>query len=660
VVLVVLFHAGYTWFPGGYVGVDVFFVISGFLITGLLSDEALRTGRVSIPGFYARRARRLLPMSTLVLVCTVVLSLWLLPRIDLANVGQSALAAGLFVANMFFSSASGNYLAGDLNGNPFLHYWSLSVEEQFYVIWPLLIIAAAHGWPGPKTRRTPKAMLRRMALSLAVLGTASLVWSIIWTARDGSSAYFALSTRAWELAAGAGLALVGPHLSRLPRLPAVLGGYLGLAMVLWSALFLSTATPMPGSAAALPVLGTVLLLAAGARFGSAGVPRLLSWPALRYVGRISYAWYLWHWPVLVLAVSASGAALTDGGSGRLSWPWLIMAVLGSFALAAASSRFVETPVRQSRALRGSVRRSLLLAAALVSVGAVGSLPFALSGASHTSGAKDPVSARQDLPHPSADPCNVSYDPTAAPPPSVCQRGDPKGTISVVLLGDSHADQWIPALVVLAAQKHWRLYTWTKSLCPAEAVVTWFKNTHPYDACTAWRASVRQRLSQIGHIDLILVGRIADLQDAIRIGGRLVSRAASPGPWATASHQMFLDLGRIATHVVVLRDTPLPRFDVPGCLSAHSADRCSFLRSRGVDLDRLLYQAERAAATDAVSFVDLNNLICPPAPRCTVVNAAGLIEYRDANHLTASYVTSIAPQLAAQIQIVLAGHRTVSH
>src|SRR4051812_25913666 len=202
VLLVVVFHAVGRLVPGGYVGVDVFFVLSGFLITGLLLDELRRTGRVSLPGFYARRVRRLLPLSALVLACTVVASALLLPPIDRADVGGDVSSAALGVANWHFAWQSAQYLGG-AERSPVLHYWSLAVEEQFYLVWPLLLLLVA-GSAGLVRRRWDIAQ-RRVVVALVALGGASFVvsWAV---GGDGTFAYYGLHTRAWELAAGAGLA----------------------------------------------------------------------------------------------------------------------------------------------------------------------------------------------------------------------------------------------------------------------------------------------------------------------------------------------------------------------------------------------------------------------------------------------------------------------
>ena len=280
VTLVVLFHVGLSVLPGGFVGVDVFYVISGFLITGLLVRELRSSGTVSITNFYARRVRRLLPLSALVLVTTAIASRFLAPVLDRPGIGSDIRAAAMYVANWHYASASTQYMAST-GKSPVLHYWSLSVEEQFYVLWPLLLLLVSIG----AARRSWQVGFRRIAVTLGALGAASFALSVVTTTASGPFAFFGLHTRAWEMAVGAGLALATDRWLRWPALWSTSLGWIGLLMILASAGLLTGDTPYPGSAAALPVLGTAMLLASGAAQTSWSVGRLLSLPPVRYLGR---------------------------------------------------------------------------------------------------------------------------------------------------------------------------------------------------------------------------------------------------------------------------------------------------------------------------------------------------------------------------------------
>ena len=393
VVLVVAFHAGVGWLPGGYVGVDVFFVVSGFLITGLLAAELRRTGGVSLPRFYARRVRRLLPLATVVLVAVAAATtVWVAP-LDRGGVGADLQSAALWYSNWHFAAESTQYMA-DTAHSPVLHFWSLSVEEQFYVLWPLLLLAVAgrgvarRSWPVARTR---------LVIALATLGAVSFTASALLTTTTGGWAYFGLHTRAWELAAGGLLALATPLLTRRSwpvALPTALGVG-GLAAVIASAVLLDRTTAFPGTAAAAPVAATLALLAAGtlptrpARpthpdRGSrvAAVPastRWLSTPALTYTGRLSYGWYLWHWPCLVLAgllttttTTATTGDLTTTADTHpaTTAAATALAVAASYALAALSHTLLENPVRRSRWLSRRVPLTVAGGAALAACSVV--------------------------------------------------------------------------------------------------------------------------------------------------------------------------------------------------------------------------------------------------------------------------------------------------
>ena len=279
---VVIFHAFPGLLPGGFVGVDVFFVISGFLITGLLFNEVARNGTVSIQGFYARRIRRILPLSSLVLILILVAAWLCFSPVAVVDISTNVAAAALFISNIVFSSQATDYMAAQVETSPVLHYWSLSVEEQFYVIWPLLIIAVAllarrRAWEPEVTRRA-------LALALGVVAGASLLASVLLTPVDGNWAFFGLPTRAWELALGGVLALTARSLPKLTRRAASMAAGVGLAMILLSFFMFSPETSFPGYAALLPVLGAEVdqfdgagEMVAGGRlleFGVAGIARI--------------------------------------------------------------------------------------------------------------------------------------------------------------------------------------------------------------------------------------------------------------------------------------------------------------------------------------------------------------------------------------------------
>ncbi|MCW2680003.1 MAG: acyltransferase, partial [Frankiales bacterium] len=316
---------------GGYVGVDVFFVISGFLITGLLLREHGRTGRISLRDFYARRVRRLLPAAVLVLAVTNVAAYLLFTGERAGQVLRDSLWSLGFLANVRFADIGTDYFDQTRPASPVQHYWSLAVEEQFYVLWPCLLMAAL--WLGSRGlgRR------RGTAAVLLLVTVASLAWSVLLTAEDAPTAYFSSPARAWELGVGALLAVLAQ--TDLPRrIPLAAGtalGWIGLGGILVAAFAYSDRTPFPGSAALLPVLAAAAVLLGGEAGAARPNPVLVN-PVATYVGRLSYSLYLWHWPVLVLSVAVLPEALH-----------VVVPLVLSFVLAALCHHLVEEPVHRS-------------------------------------------------------------------------------------------------------------------------------------------------------------------------------------------------------------------------------------------------------------------------------------------------------------------------
>jgi peptidoglycan/LPS O-acetylase OafA/YrhL len=662
VLLVVLGHVGLRLVPGGFVGVDVFFVISGFLITSLLLRELSATGRVSLTRFYARRALRLLPAAVLVLVVTVVAARFLLPVVRLGSFAKDALAATGYVANLRFAFTGTDYLSADQSPSPFQHFWSLAVEEQFYLFWPVLILLVGR-WK------------RVLAVVLGVLVAASFALSVTETARSAPWAYFGPHTRVWELGVGALLALwtttrkrrTGVVDSAPPRTgwgrsvaAWSVAGFTGLIMIIVAALRFDDATAYPGWRAALPVGGAALLLLAN----GAGVGRLLTIGPLQTIGRLSYSWYLWHWPILVIAP-------THNTGQRL------LAAAAALGLAALTYRFVESPVRHRSALRDRPRRGLSLGAGLsataalvacalvvlphsVAVGAKrADLRTALAGAADPGATLArfiadsrgldvlPANLRPGLARAGHDRatvwdngCHVDVPVTAAP--AGCVFGDPASTTTVVLFGDSHAAQWFPALELIAERKHWRLVSLSKSACSAADLPLWHDTLkRPYTECEAFHRSA--------------VARIATLKPAlVVIGSSFNYRPAVPAPdpgtqWKAAWDLTFSELTATGARVAAIADTPYMGQSVPECLGKpenqkHATNCRRSLRSalRGpVQRQVFLSYARSGPAT----IIDPTTWFCTDA--CPTVVGNTLV-YRDSNHMTTTYAKALTPLLAAAL------------
>ncbi len=685
VLLVIAFHAGVGFLSGGFVGVDVFFVLSGFLITGLLADELLRTGSLSFTRFYGRRARRLLPMSTLVLVVVAVAFVFVLPPLDRPSLVGDIRASALYVANWHFGLHSLDYMSS-VNKSPVLHYWTLSVEEQFYLIWPVILLLVARR--GRRLRRNP---VGAMALALGGLGAASLLASAVLTSPSSVYSYYGLHTRAWELAAGGLLALGSQHLSRLPHALRALGGWLGLAGIVASAVVIGPGTRFPGVAALLPVLSTVLVVAAGGPGIRRGVGAVLSARPLTYVGRISYSWYLWHWPCLVFAAAAAGGLAAGDEGDVVTSPargWLaVAAVVVSFALSVASYHVLENPVRRSRWLAALRHRSLVLGASLTTgVAAVAGVLLPV-GSAASAGTVTAYTVRvpplmqatstttaPPVPSRSATPTRLRLKESPAQarddaPPDLrdcvddrahdgigtdCRYGDPDGKMRVALIGDSHAKEWQEALATIAKKKHWTLYFWAKLGCPMVDLtinLDRLGGSGDYTSCTTWRDRLVQRLRASGPYDAIIVGRYSKYLRHVRLPGSDEPLGADEAvqAWGDSWAAMSTTLHEFARNVVLFEDNPKSPRDVPDCIAGHSKDirPCSFPRGPALHDSHQLYAAEHAAASQTTEFVDVNDFLCP-GDLCPVVWSDGTIMYKDQHHLTASLTMRVVPIIKARL------------
>ncbi|MEU5959287.1 acyltransferase [Streptomyces sp. NPDC047525] len=334
--LVVFHHLWPTVLTAGFVGVDAFFVISGYLITAQLAHEINATGRIRIADFYARRIRRLLPAALLVLLSIVVAVHALVPQPRWADYARQVMASALYGQNWLLGAEPVD--PTKVTGTA--HYWSLSVEEQFYLLWPLLLLLLF----------TLRARWARLAIT-AGLGLVSLIWCIYLTEADPAVAYFITPVRVWEFTIGAVIALAGTRFV-LPRAGAIAASLLGFAALVGSAVHFTGLTPYPGSAALVPTVGTALIIAAGNGRQQQWHSALTSSKPVQLLGDISYSLYLWHWPLLILAPLAVS-------EGVLNLPVRLGVLASALILAYATKRLVEDPIRTWPPLTGSTRLTFI-------------------------------------------------------------------------------------------------------------------------------------------------------------------------------------------------------------------------------------------------------------------------------------------------------------
>ena len=700
VMLVLLYHADIPGFPGGYIGVDVFFVLSGFLITGLLIRELRATGRISLPAFYARRARRLLPAAGLTLLVTLIASALLLPPLRVTDVAADTAAAGIYASNIRFALQATDYLASELPPSPILHFWSLGVEEQFYLVWPaLLTLVAGSAFAAGRLR----AGIRRVGVALAIVFVASLALGIWLTPLSQPWAFFSLPTRAWELALGGLLAL--PIASRvLSQRTAPWAGWIGVGLIVTSGVVLDDGTLFPGTAALLPTIGAGLVILAGlGQDGEDPAPRSVPGPAvvlslapLRYLGRISYSLYLWHWPILVLPAVMAGGPLPDV---------LRVALAGAAILvASASQRWVEEPIRHGRIAGTRPRRvlafagavTIAVAAAGIAVGSVSQAslrpsgptvggriddvepltgarpsqapggPNASPGATPGVGAGSPAGTvapttlpplnaaavpadlvpslaetREDIPVLYSDGCHLS---PAAVDSGECAFGDVNSPTTLVLFGDSHAAQWFPTLERIAVERGWRLVSLTKSACPSTDLPIWsilYKRS--YDECAAWREAAFERIDA-ERPALVVVSNARHY--SIAIDGKLAWSTDHEDVWSAGLDRTLERLRKPGREVVLIGDTVRQTIDPPVCLSDHldDAGACTTPYAEAVGTERLRLDREVASAAGAV-FVDPTPWMCVTDPCPTVIGR--FLIYRDTHHMTATYARGLARVLEAE-------------
>jgi len=623
VFVVAAYHGGLPGFSGGFVGVDIFFVLSGYLITGLLVHEIQSSGRFSVLQFYARRVRRLLPASTLMLAATLAAALICLAPIEAQFANRAARATSVYASNFFFATNAADYFAANVETNPFLHTWSLAVEEQFYLFWPLLILA---GLVWFRSRRA-------LFLILATLSVASFAFCLRWTANTPTDAFFLLPARAWEFGAGGLAALPSLVLGR--RLSLALG-WLGLLILLASCSLLSGGPSFPGALALLPTLGTILALQSGRFAPSGGIAHILNTRPFQILGKLSYSWYLWHWPALVLAKALWPA---------ITLPGRLLVVAASLGIAALAHHFVENPIRFHPTLTASSAYSLGLGAVLtLSSFAVSTLALRQADRLANSPRLQRFTlASKDISSLDNNQCVSLGGQSRA---KLCQFGSSAPVRTLVLFGDSHTVQWFNGFEAIAQRRNWRLYTLFKFGCPSVSIRSPKLSSGEADQCDAWRQESLGVIRRL-HPDYILLGNSTTyLGIQAREGKKpLMTRQA----WLAGLDRTLQALSGAAGRVVVLRDTPTFPIDIPVCLSRPllSPSACSFPQNFALDAELPPLERATLAAHPFARYLDMNDLLCS-AGACPVVTPSGQIIYRDTDHLTGAMAVALGPTLEARL------------
>lgn len=591
ILLVVGAHAGVPGLAGGVAGVDVFYVLSGYLITGLLLQEHAATGRLRVVEFYARRLKRLLPALLLMLVATLLAATWLLSPGELREQARSAPYAATWTGNLFFALARMDYFAEPQARDLFLHTWSLGVEEQYYLVWPWLLLLAVKGG--------------RVGLALGLVFAASLGLFAHWSQAQPLWAFYQMPARGWQFALGAGALL----LARRPWRPGALraAGVAGLLLILASAMLLKPSSP--GLWLLVPSAGAALVLAGGSR--------LLAQPALVWIGDRSYAWYLWHWPFLVLG-AAAGVRAPAGAA---------LLVAASLAMAAASYALVERPLWKGPRARALPARQSV-AAALLAMGVVLAGPVLWSQrvahAVPTGAAAVIAAARLDVPDPYKAGCDDWYE---SAEPKACLFGPDEAPRTAVLIGDSIGMQWYPLFRELLPEPEWRLVVLTKSACPmVDEDYFYARIKAVYAVCRQWRDAV--------------LGALPPLKPDLVVIGSSGNYPFTEAQWVEGSARVLRFLKGVTPRLVVVAPTPALAFDGPGCLERGRGDCSSPVDAAAVAVTSGYLRDAIERAGGGVGLLELGDLVCPGGT-CAARAPDGTIVFRDAMHLTASFARAQA-------------------
>ena len=656
VAIVVVFHIWPEILPGGYVGVDVFFVISGFLITGHLIGDVARTGTVSLTAFWGRRIRRLLPAAFVVLAACVLITFFLLPSTrweqTLFEIGASA----LYVENWVLASNSVDYLAASNIPSLVQHFWSLSTEEQFYIAWPLLILAGLGVARLVRRRANPRLVT---GIVLALIFGASLAFSISFTKESPTEAYFSTFTRAWEFAAGGLLASLPAVLSsgltgRIATHVRSLAGWAGLGAIAITALRFSGETMFPGSRALLPVLGAVAVMWAGSAAGGWGPAAIARFVPLQFLGGISYSLYLWHWPLIVTAGVLFGTDINLAGGLAL--------IAISVVLAWLTRRFVEDPVRfqpfWARRRRyafvfAAAGMALLIGTAAISIGTLRSNQAAQVAAVQEQIAEpDPASCLGASAGANQGECDdafaipASIDPlfakgdtpqvecTASPYSAkvrTCLMGSGEATAtSIAILGDSHAGALLPVLDEYGKDNGIAVHTFIKQGCSGlDPVPAPHRDKAQFaDFCADWATNAIDAIISDDTISTVVMTHASNAR---------AYYADTTPERLTASLKRLTDAGKTVLYVLDAPSTGGRK--IPDCL-AESGNPAGCASARAEVTTGSQRDAATIAQLPGVTSMPLENFLCDTDTCYPVVG--GVVGYFDADHLSTTFVLTLRP------------------
>lgn len=589
--LVTIFHA--RLMPGGFIGVDIFYVISGYLITGLILREIEKTGRLDLNAFYQRRIKRLLPTSVFVLFVTAAVGMFVLPPITRDALGRDLFAAAAYISNYLFAWWENDYQNLNATPSPFIHYWSLAVEEQFYVVWPIFILFLS--------RYGKRAILN----GVATVTSLSLLLSIYQTQTSPIWAFYSLPTRAWELGVGALLLFVPEKYLRNRYFPWI--GVIGIAI---ASLNFDENTAFPGINALLPVVATAILIGTipiwPRFFNDLSNNRIAQW-----LGEISYPLYLWHWPALVLPSSALGRPLRIRER--------LFCILLTIVLAHFTSKYIEQPLRHrefpAKRIYGffGVTTIVSLVAALL-ISSTASSIISVKGTNY----RFDLTKVVEKPAVYGDGCHVNYGENES---GECTYGKIGSDKKIVLYGDSHAAQWFPALEQLAVKHDYELISLTKSACPSVDSPRPDQGAFKNADCEKWRENSIKRIQNLKP-DAVIVSSFQYFTPPAGYSNRSQW-------WNDGQRKLLSDLRGSSKNLIYISDTPRPLRDIPNCLASRSSQSCDST------------EKTPNLIIDGFKQVDPTSWLCTDF--CPAIKD-GYVVYRDGSHISVEASLALTDRL----------------
>ena len=593
-ILVLLFHAHLV--GGGYIGVDIFYVISGYLITGLLLREIEERGGLNFKAFYLRRIKRLLPTSFFILMVTALSAWYFYPGTMREDLGRHIFAAAVYVSNFLFAFWQMDYQ--NLNAIPpvVVHFWSLAVEEQFYLFWPVIVLAAYK-----------MGGRRRLFQVIALITAASFLFSLYLTATSPIWAFYSLPTRAWELGVGA-LLLAIPKKYKL----SVIYPWIALALLLYATFFYTEKTPFPGTAAIAPVLGTAIAIASISSW-----PRILNFfsnlRVTQWLGEISYPLYLWHWPLLVIPMVYLGRGL--------SIVERAVAILATLLFADLTHRYIEQPLRHISLSPKKIISSAVIASVIATGTGLAITATANDTITLSSGESYSLTEIMERPQVYLDDCHVNNGEVES---GKCTYG-PITDRKIVLFGDSHAAQWMPVLEKLAFEKNFTLISLTKSACPGPAVAKVESGGYKNADCEEWRKNSIARIQAL-QPEAVLVSGMQHFELPSGYSNRSTW-------WREGQIKTFEALKGSSKNIIYISDTPHPLRDIPSCIAAGRIDKCNTT------------EPSPAIFTSGWKQINPTSWFC--SETCPAV-LNGVVVYRDASHISVMGAKMVEPQLLSTL------------